>query len=408
RTQLPLSNIFSDCWGEKSDWRITKDTSEGWTRNRANVSSPCDETSVRSWVGTSSVSACMYTAFESYLLSSNPDIQSYVTEFAGFDVMFLVSTMLPFQNNTEDQILRKRHIGNSSVTIVFQEEGAPAFEVDSIVSRFQQVLIIVHLVHDENGKPGYKVAVCRSRDIPPFGPAYSADQVFEHNQDFAAFLLVKAINGANAAMKGEKLLKIVRRSRAAYLDQLFRDYASAPESDRKRNRKFSHLRLFGQKMQPHSTTELPTIPIRSYRRPDNVDGSSAVCSSGPNEIIVGESGTQKLLDSGEDIWKDITSNIETQQFAEAFPVTLFDVHTVYGWQTASTIHRFSPSGDGLAAFPWNTSTDCQMTLSVSRYWVTFSSHDKGKTAMNRLMFAIKTSSIFAFSVGKDEGSYQRG
>ncbi|KER25978.1 hypothetical protein T265_14094, partial [Opisthorchis viverrini] len=205
-------------------------------------------------------------------------------------------------------------------------------------------------------------------------------------------------------MKGEKLLKIVRRSRAAYLDQLFRDYASAPESDRKRNRKFSHLRLFGQKMQPHSTTELPTIPIRSYRRPDNVDGSSAVCSSGPNEIIVGESGTQKLLDSGEDIWKDITSNIETQQFAEAFPVTLFDVHTVYGWQTASTIHRFSPSGDGLAAFPWNTSTDCQMTLSVSRYWVTFSSHDKGKTAMNRLMFAIKTSSIFAFSVGKDEGS----
>ncbi|GAA51454.1 signal-induced proliferation-associated 1-like protein 1 [Clonorchis sinensis] len=336
---------------------------------------------------------------------SQPDIQSYVTEFAGFDVMFLVSTMLPFQNNTEEQILRKRHIGNSSVTIVFQEEGAPPFEVDSIVSQFQQVLIIVHLIHDENGKPGYnKVAVCRSRDIPPFGPTYSADQVFEHNQDFAAFLLVKAINGANAAMKGEKLLKIVRRSRAAYLDQLVRDYASIPESDRKRARKFSHLRLFGQKLQSHSTTELPTIPVRSYRRLENADGSSAVCSWGPNEIIGGESGTQKLLDAGEDPWKDITSNIETQQFAEAFPVTLFDVHTVYGWQTASTIHRFSPSGDGLAAFPWNTSTDCQMVLSVSRYWVTFSSHGKGKTVMNRLMFAIKTSSIFAFSVGKDEGS----
>ncbi|TGZ63540.1 hypothetical protein CRM22_006875 [Opisthorchis felineus] len=335
---------------------------------------------------------------------SQPDIQSYVTEFAGFDVMFLVSTMLPYQNNTEDQILRKRHIGNSSVTIVFQEEGAPAFEVDSIVSRFQQVLIIVHLIHDENGKPGYKVAVCRSRDIPPFGPTYSSDQVFEHNQDFAAFLLVKAINGANAAMKGEKLLKIVRRSRAAYLDQLFRDYASIPESDRKRARKFSHLRLFGQKLQSHSATEPPTIPIRSYRRMDNADGSSAVCSSGPNEIIGGDGGAQKFLDSGEETWKHITSNIEIQQFAEAFPVTLFDVHTVYGWQTASTIHRFSPSGDGLATFPWNTSTDCQMILSVSRYWVTFSSHGKGKTAMNRLMFAIKTSSIFAFSVGKDEGS----
>lgn len=46
-----------------------------------------------------------------------------------------------------DQLLRKRHIGNDIVTIVFQEPGALPFTPKSIRSHFQHVFIIIQ-VHE--------------------------------------------------------------------------------------------------------------------------------------------------------------------------------------------------------------------------------------------------------------------
>lgn len=40
--------------------------------------------------------------------------------YRGAEVTFHVSTMLPFTPNNRQQLLRKRHIGNDIVTIVFQ------------------------------------------------------------------------------------------------------------------------------------------------------------------------------------------------------------------------------------------------------------------------------------------------
>lgn len=40
------------------------------------------------------------------------------------EVTFHVSTMLPFTPNNKQQLLRKRHIGNDIVTIVFQVKSA--------------------------------------------------------------------------------------------------------------------------------------------------------------------------------------------------------------------------------------------------------------------------------------------
>lgn len=41
------------------------------------------------------------------------------------------------------QLLRKRHIGNDIVTIVFQEPGAKAFSPKNIRSHFQHVFVVV-------------------------------------------------------------------------------------------------------------------------------------------------------------------------------------------------------------------------------------------------------------------------
>jgi hypothetical protein len=42
------------------------------------------------------------------------------TEHAGNEIMFHVSTLLPFTPNNRQQLPRKRYIGNDIVTVVFQ------------------------------------------------------------------------------------------------------------------------------------------------------------------------------------------------------------------------------------------------------------------------------------------------
>ncbi|NP_001394343.1 signal-induced proliferation-associated 1-like protein 1 isoform 8 [Mus musculus] len=68
---------------------------------------------------------------------------SLYTTYKDYEIMFHVSTMLPYTPNNKQQLLRKRHIGNDIVTIVFQEPGAQPFSPKNIRSHFQHVFVIV-------------------------------------------------------------------------------------------------------------------------------------------------------------------------------------------------------------------------------------------------------------------------
>ena len=58
------------------------------------------------------------------------------------EIMFHVSTMLPYTDSDPQQLQRKRHIGNDIVAIVFQEENTP-FSPDMIASHFLHAFIVV-------------------------------------------------------------------------------------------------------------------------------------------------------------------------------------------------------------------------------------------------------------------------
>ena len=60
------------------------------------------------------------------------------------EIMFHVSTLLPFTPNNRQQLPRKRYIGNDIVTIVFQEPGALPF-IPNLKSQFQHVFIVVRV-----------------------------------------------------------------------------------------------------------------------------------------------------------------------------------------------------------------------------------------------------------------------
>jgi signal-induced proliferation-associated 1 like protein 1 len=154
--------------------------------------------------------------------SDTTGTHSMYATFADAEIMFHVSTMLPYTPNNRQQLLRKRHIGNDIVTIVFQEPDAPQFTPKCIRSHFQHVFIVVRqLPTSQPGAPlRYAVAVSRSKDVPVFGPPLPPGGQFTRGRAFAQFLLAKVINAENAAHRSEKFRQMAQRTRHEYLKEL--------------------------------------------------------------------------------------------------------------------------------------------------------------------------------------------
>ncbi|KAF7219672.1 transcript variant X3 [Nothobranchius furzeri] len=156
---------------------------------------------------------------------------SLYTTYKDYELMFHVSTMLPYTPNNRQQLLRKRHIGNDIVTIVFQEPGALPFTPKNIRSHFQHVFVVVKVHNPCTDNVCYSVAVSRSKDVPPFGPPIPKSVTFPKSAVFRDFLLAKVINGENAAHKSEKFRVMATRTRQEYLKDLAENFVSTATVD---------------------------------------------------------------------------------------------------------------------------------------------------------------------------------
>ncbi|CAG05194.1 unnamed protein product, partial [Tetraodon nigroviridis] len=179
---------------------------------------------------------------------------SLYTTYKDYELMFHVSTMLPYTPNNRQQsdvghsaaeLLRKRHIGNDIVTIVFQEPGALPFTPKNIRSHFQHVFVIVKVHNPCTDNVCYSVAVSRSKDVPPFGPPIPKSVTFPKSAVFRDFLLAKVINGENAAHKSEKFRAMATRTRQEYLKDLAENFVSTTTIDNAV--KFSFINLGAKK-----------------------------------------------------------------------------------------------------------------------------------------------------------------
>uniref|UniRef100_A0A8C8WRU0 Signal-induced proliferation-associated 1 n=1 Tax=Panthera leo TaxID=9689 RepID=A0A8C8WRU0_PANLE len=164
--------------------------------------------------------------FESYRaqLDTKTDstgTHSLYTTYQDHEIMFHVSTMLPYTPNNQQQLLRKRHIGNDIVTIVFQEPGSKPFCPATIRSHFQHVFLVVRAHAPCTPHTSYRVAVSRTQDTPAFGPSLpQGGGPFPANADFRAFLLAKALNGEQAAGHARQFHAMATRTRQQYLQDL--------------------------------------------------------------------------------------------------------------------------------------------------------------------------------------------
>jgi len=139
-------------------------------------------------------------------------------------IMFHVSTLLPFSKTDPQQLERKRHIGNDIVAIVFQEDNTP-FAPDMIASNFLHTFIVVQRFTDSNNSSNdkYRVSVVARKDVPNFGPPINTDSVYENDEAFRDWLLNKLVNAEIACYKAEKFKKLNERTRACLFDALYSD-----------------------------------------------------------------------------------------------------------------------------------------------------------------------------------------
>lgn len=135
------------------------------------------------------------------------------------EVMFHVSTLLPYTEGDSQQLQRKRHIGNDIVAIVFQESNTP-FSPDMIASHFLHAFIVVQPLEPNTPNTRYKVSVTARDDVPFFGPTLPNPAVFRKGPELKEFLLTKLINAENACYKADKFAKLELRTRTSLLQNL--------------------------------------------------------------------------------------------------------------------------------------------------------------------------------------------
>lgn len=139
------------------------------------------------------------------------------------EIMFHVSTLLPYNKNDSQQLERKRHIGNDIVTIIFQDDNTP-FAPDMIASNFLHSFIVIQKVpkDDSIDEPTrYRVAVTSRHDVPNYSPEIPENGIFEKSDLFKEWLLLKLINAELACCKASKFRTLRTRTRNILIDELY-------------------------------------------------------------------------------------------------------------------------------------------------------------------------------------------
>ncbi|XP_002940653.2 signal-induced proliferation-associated 1-like protein 3 isoform X1 [Xenopus tropicalis] len=215
---------------------------------------------------------------------------SLYTSYQDYEIMFHVSTLLPYTPNNRQQLLRKRHIGNDIVTVIFQEPGALPFTPQNIRSHFQHVFIIVRVFEPCTENVCYSVAVTRSKDVPPFGPPVPSGVPFRKSDVFRDFLLAKVINAENAAHKSDKFHTMATRTRQEYIKDLAENYITNTPIDT--SGKFNLISLTSKKKErtrPRIGSEMQSAGALSWRvvAQDFSRGAETECALGiSNEFMV--------------------------------------------------------------------------------------------------------------------------
>jgi len=143
--------------------------------------------------------------------------ESYFANHRGCEVMFHVSTMLPYYPKDEQQVERKRHIGNDVILIIFREGGSVPFKPQNIASQFNHVWTVVQPV---DGSNMFRVAVANKFGVKPYEPTLPYPPIFESGPKLKEFILTKLINGERSSMYAPDFRQRMTKTRETHLKDI--------------------------------------------------------------------------------------------------------------------------------------------------------------------------------------------
>ncbi|KAG1052976.1 hypothetical protein G6F43_004914 [Rhizopus delemar] len=132
---------------------------------------------------------------------------TYISKWKGYDITFHVSALMPLKVNDKQQVLRKSHIGNDIVCIIFVE-GNQQFNPKAIQSQFLHVYIIIR------PESSVRIEVIRHKSVSQFGPSIPMPPLF-NDQDLKRFFTLKLISAENAALKSNSFFIPNNKARKA-------------------------------------------------------------------------------------------------------------------------------------------------------------------------------------------------
>jgi hypothetical protein len=202
----------------------------------------------------------------------------YLEIFDDYQVMYHVATLIPYKEDDEQQIDRKRHLGNDIVIIVFKE-GTQKFDPTVIKSQFNQLFFVVQKEQRYDGVY-YRLQIVNKAGIPPYPPYLPDPPVFVKGDEFRNFLLTKLINGERATIKESPNFKHkLMATRKSLLGEIVKTFSkprrgsvvSAVEAGRTLRRTLS-TKLMRRK----SSAALPKLSRDQEDKDDkNAEGSSS-------------------------------------------------------------------------------------------------------------------------------------
>nr|XP_048679405.1 GTPase-activating Rap/Ran-GAP domain-like protein 3 isoform X4 [Caretta caretta] len=242
-------------------------------------------------------------------------ICSIYTVYQGHEIMFHVSTMLPYSKENKQQVERKRHIGNDIVTIVFQEgeESSPAFKPSMIRSHFTHIFALVRYNKQNDS---YRLKIFSEESVPLFGPPLPSPPVFTDHQEFRDFVLVKLINGEKATLETPTFAQKRQRTLDMLIRSLYQDLVPDLHKNMLNRRSFSDVlpesprsaRKKEEARQAEFVRLGQALKLKTIVRGDALTSSATTslykkepwesqcfCSNFPHEVVCADSWGQSLL-----------------------------------------------------------------------------------------------------------------
>ncbi|XP_036339161.1 uncharacterized protein LOC118748671 [Rhagoletis pomonella] len=158
-------------------------------------------------------------------------LYSVYTNWRNIEIMFHVSTLLPYEKHDPQKLQRKRHIGNDIVCVVFLEADNTRFSPACIKSHFLHTFILVRVSARIKHKPTrYEVSVVTRDEVGAYKPYLWEQSVFEKGPMFREWLLTKIVNGERASYSAPKFARMQERTRSQMLEDLVMNLSNHAET----------------------------------------------------------------------------------------------------------------------------------------------------------------------------------